>query len=213
MQPPQYNDLQPRYKQLGKWYQSRNRSTKALLICGLVFTLIALFDFVGIGTAAIRSGDPAAFLSTVTAPMPTDTPTPTPIPTIETKSTDLASAVDVASGATAYGVKGRWDGNKLIIEATQGPEFDKSGIINSGEQNIFYIEQTLWKQGGFSASVIEVDVMVQLVDKYGKESPGVALSATLIRETADKFVWDNLSSDTAWNAYDDTWVLPSLQGG
>jgi hypothetical protein len=126
-----------------------------------------------------------------------------------TPSTDLSAALDVARGATYYSpVQGRWDGSTFVIDVTQGPETDNSGIVDSGKQHIFNIEQALWKQGGFRASAIEVEIMVQLVDKNGHESPRVALSATLTRNTAH--LWDNLDRDSAWEGVQYNLYAPEL---
>ena len=59
-------------------------------------------------------------------------------------------------------------------------------------------------------SDVQVNVNGQLVDQYGHTSTGAWGSCELTSTTAAKFVWGNLTQDSAWSVYDNTFIRPDL---
>ena len=92
-----------------------------------------------------------------------------------------------------------------------GQQWDNGSVESVGKQAIFNIEQAVW-QSTLSPDAVAVNILGPVLDKYGHQSEATLLSATLQKDTANQFVWDNLDSDSAWNAYDNTWLSPILTG-
>ncbi len=142
-----------------------------------------------------------------------DNPTPispTPTPTIEQQIQQIAQGASISEYkiTTKYQVST----NTITVKDDIGERWDNGAFKDAGKSEIFKIQQALW-QSSIHPKDVTVIILGPLLDKYGKSSTGEVMHGKLVSETAAKFQRDNLNSDSAWDVYDDTWMLPSIQNG
>jgi hypothetical protein len=136
-------------------------------------------------------------------------PTPTPIPTKplsldeQIRSVTLTAVQQVTQGAHA------------TVEVYDG-EVDETEMLAdccARDDDIhiecFKLMHAIWHDS-MARDIKNVDVRLTatLVNKYGQTSIGDVGQCVLSRGTEQKFVWENLTQDSAWDAYDSTWILP-----
>jgi len=100
--------------------------------------------------------------------------------------------------------------NTIIVTDDIGEQWDNSTYQNVGKQAILNIQKALW-QSNLHPHEVTVDILGPMLDKYGNTSTDNIMYASLTSDTALKCNWDNLYSDSAWDVYDDTWMLPDLK--
>lgn len=66
----------------------------------------------------------------------------------------------------------------------------------------FYIFRDMYTSAKVSINEVAITFNGPVVDQYGKSSTGWYGTADLTFPTAQKFVWDNLTPEGAWNVYD-----------
>lgn len=66
----------------------------------------------------------------------------------------------------------------------------------------FYIFRDMYTSAKVSIDEVNITFNGPLIDKYGQTSVGLYGVADLTFPTAQKFVWDNLTPRSAWDAYD-----------
>ncbi len=104
----------------------------------------------------------------------------------------------------------------VLIQTTLGDQISASWTRESIKTNVFACFQGFYTSP-HATWVQEVDITIQgpLVDPYGHTSTGPYASATLMRATASKFVWNNMVQADTWdnNLYDSEWMAPALVNG
>ncbi len=71
----------------------------------------------------------------------------------------------------------------------------------------FDAQKALWTSGVASKlSDVLMGISMDVIDQYGKQSKQVVATCDLSKDTAQKFVWDNLTDDMAWGDYDNTYI-------
>lgn len=100
--------------------------------------------------------------------------------------------------------------NTITVTDDIGEQWDNSTYQNVGKQAILNIQKALW-QSDLHPHEVTVDILGPMLDKYGNTSTDNIMYASLTSNTALKCNWDNLYSDTAWDVYDGTWILPILK--
>lgn len=100
----------------------------------------------------------------------------------------------------------------ILVSVTAQDNFTKGMVRDGIKLDAFVIEQAIWTRP-VTANQVYVGFYGQTVDRYGNESTSLIANVTLTRETAAKFNWKNLTSRTAWEAYDYHYMLPDLANG
>lgn len=62
---------------------------------------------------------------------------------------------------------------------------------------IFDIQKAIWTNALHAVKSVKVHILSDLIDAYGHKSQGDIARATLTKDTASNFVWDNLDQDSA----------------
>jgi phosphate-selective porin len=145
---------------------------------------------------------------------PTKAATPTPTPKLTTAQKIEAQTLQLAKDNSIGGkdITSRYDTGArdvTITEFTDGG-FSNSGTVDIIKQICFDVQKAIWQTKSLHLSSVEIHVTGTLRDQYGHTSTGLIGSCTLDSGTAQKFAWDNLSSSSAWDVYDLTYLLPSL---
>ncbi len=152
--------------------------------------------------------------TTLSTPTTHTTATPTPTPVLSSAPGIEHDALQLAQNSRASGTKmsSHYDkgSGDVVITETIGNQIDNNKTIITIQNDCFQIQRAIWKS---SLPVKAVDVHIisnSLVDQYGNTSSGPIGICTLNAGTAQKFHWDKLSYDQAWNDYDYTWYSSAL---
>lgn len=127
-----------------------------------------------------------------------------PTPTTEDRILRILGWKSSDAGSIVY------DNGDVTITITLGEQWSNKTARTTIEYDTFDIESRIWTSHLHPKSVTVI-INGQLVDKYGATSTGLYAKATLTSETANLFHWDVLDSETAWAAYDSTWMRDDIQ--
>jgi hypothetical protein len=129
-------------------------------------------------------------------------------------STSLTQQIEqVASSAgqygTSYQVTNRTNNNILIVETLK--KATATQIRPSIKSDCFAVQRAIWTNN-FKISQLDLQFAGSAYDKYGNAITTTLGSCTLDSATAKRFVWNNLTADTAWDqqAYTSTTLAPSV---
>ncbi len=184
---------------------SRNIPVAIVLVCSMACLLLFLAAC-GQSAAPTATPPPAPHAAT-----PTDTPIPTPIPTkplsldeqIQRVTLAAVQAVTVGSHATVAVDNGAVTETEMLNDCCTR--------VDDIHLECFTLMNAIWADSMHAAiTVVDIHLTANLVDKYGRPSIGDVGQCTLTSDTEKKFVWQNLTQDSAWEVYDYTWTLPSL---
>lgn len=168
-----------------------------------IVTSVLIF-FVGIN--AVVSGQASGTTNTVQQP---ETPTATPKPlTIQQRIAAIVKDNGGTDNVSAYVEAQKAAGATFTLSE----QWDAASTRDAIEIKCFDVQKAFWTaQPSLGLESALVVLNGPLVDAYGNQSTGQIGSCTLKKSTAAKFAWDNLTWKSAWNVYDDTSLLPSLQ--
>lgn len=115
------------------------------------------------------------------------------------------------SGASGVVSSSHYDSSVrgVIITETVGDEADHNAFRATIESDCFLIQQAIW-ESKVNLAAVEVNVLGPIVDPKGDKSTGPIGLCGLKEQTAQKFAWNTLTFDQAWNDYDAIWLLPAL---
>lgn len=124
----------------------------------------------------------------------------------------VANLVENA-GATGQNMTSSYDARTQAVTITETTEggFTKSGTVDGIKMDCFDFQKALWTAGiAPQISDVKVTINGSLIDQYGHTTTGLWGSCELTRATAGKFVWNNLTWESAWQDYDSQYIRPDL---
>lgn len=93
-----------------------------------------------------------------------------------------------------------------------GPQWDTDGARTAIRIDCFNAQKAIWTaKPALKLRSVVIFLQGDFKDKYGKESRDQAGACTLKAATAKRFVWENMTHNDAWEAYDMASYHPALQ--
>lgn len=113
------------------------------------------------------------------------------------------NAIQYVENGLGYNIHSSYDASNNTYDFTDtiGKQPNNGAYEHTGKQAIFNIELTMWL-----SSLHPDAVHVYVLDPSGV----TLLTATVHKATASRLDWSDLNPDSAWNAYDTTFISPSL---
>jgi hypothetical protein len=157
--------------------------------------------------------------STTTTSAPTSIPTTGSVPTSAPTQKPESIGQQINDIVQNAGLSGK---NIQSMYNVAGDKYEKiqedigDGNLTNGmtviqiQNDCFMVQQALWTKMASHLSEVEVSITMNVIDQYGKESNGFVADCDLKKNTASKFVWNNLTYDQAWKDYDATFIAPFL---
>lgn len=96
------------------------------------------------------------------------------------------------------------------ITDTIANPIDISTTVFSLKSDCFGLQKQLWQSDYRLLSQVTLNMIIPTVDKYGNAGTAIGGSCTVTAETARLLNWSNLDNDTAWSAYDSTYLSQML---
>jgi hypothetical protein len=189
-------------------HASRSLLLTLCLLCCIALTACGNSTTRYIGTAVTPQPTPTSAAPTSTPwRMPTLIPTNTPL----TLDQQLQHVTLTAVQAVTVGRHATVDAFFGVVIETEMLD-DCCTRVDDIHLECFNLMNAIWHDSMSShIKVVQIHLEGNLVDQYGRPSIGDVGRCMLTRDTEKKFVWDNLNQDSAWEVYDYTWTLPSLQ--
>lgn len=190
------------------------------LLVGLIglFCLISVTNFITTGGKGVSNTD---VTPTSAAPTPTDTPIPTQAPTAKPKPKTMnqqlndivqhAGLLGNVSPPTYGGIYTTSDKSVAVGDYVGQGDLTNGLTVQEIKLECFDAQKALWTSGVASKiSDVTMGVSMDVIDQYGKQSVQIVATCELSKDTAQKFVWGNLTDDSAWEVYDNTFIAPFL---
>jgi len=116
------------------------------------------------------------------------------------------------SGASGTIVSSRYETSVkgLVVTEAVGAQASHNAYRTNIENDCFVIQQAIWKSD-IHLGAVEVNILGPRIDSTGSTKTGPIGVCILKAQTAQKFTWNNLTSNQAWNHYDANWLLPALR--
>ncbi|EFH85667.1 hypothetical protein [Ktedonobacter racemifer] len=199
-------------EQLQQYLKRKRR--KNLIIAAIILGSLILYFVVAANNPAMQ-----ASINADLTPVPTDTPVPpTPTPNLKTTRGVEAYVTQLLGsgigGAQVTKVTYDPDQKSLEVYFYQDAFWDNGSAKTEIEFDCFNVLKDIWMDNTLKGMLTFVTFHLQskLTDVYGNSSTDDIGRATLTKDTASKFHWDNLSEQDAWNnqIYDDQWMLPDI---
>src|SRR5450759_1429338 len=184
-------------KKEGQIMHVTHHASRSLL---LTLCLLCCIGLVACDSTATNP-DTQAQASPTAIPMATLFPTDTPRPLtldqqIQMVTLAVVQAMDLrGTHATVEVDKGAVTESELLNDCCARVDDIHLECLN--------LMKATW-QDSMSSHIKRVEIRLDgnLVDQYGRTSIGAVGRCTLTRDTEQKFVWDNLDQDSAWEVYD-----------
>lgn len=170
------------------------KNQTANLVAGIITLLLIIACVVFVGSAVVSGVQDAM------KPVPTDTPAPTETPQQHAERVVLAAAPGEDKVTVVYS-----NGAVTVTDNMNPDTASKDWILEMG----YDMQKAVWTSLLHPKSVT-INFMGPVQDKYGHVSTALYASETLTAPTAAKFVWDNLTYQEAWDAFDQTWMRPDV---
>jgi hypothetical protein len=171
-----------------------------IVISGIVSTLT---------NGGNTSNNPAAApVSTSTTVPAAAKPTvkPTQPPTLDQR----IHALVYGAGTVGHITEITRDSQFVTIKENAADNLTNSLIVGGIKMDCFAIQKALWTHVGKQIPEVIINFSMPVQDQYGNQSIGEVASCDLQKSTAQRFNWNNLTHDDAWNDYDNKHIATFL---
>jgi hypothetical protein len=198
------------YQRLFAWCRRHPIATAIIIV---VILVVGIISNVTAPQTTTTSPTPTAQATQAVQEQPTvDTsqPTATPQPkSIAQQVNDLVgNAGMLGQVSTTYGYT---DNPKAVVVKDNIGDGNLTNALTVGEIHLecFNAQKALWT-AHLDLTEVLVQISMNVVDQYGNASNQLVATCDLVSATAQKFNWDNLDQDSAWQVYDNTSIAPFL---
>ena len=184
-----------------------------------LYVLISIISAFSTGDNRIGNGLPPTPSASAT-PTPTDTPILTQAPTAKPRPKTMDQQLNdivqhaglLGNVSSPYGAKYNASDKSVTLGDYIGQGNLTNGMtVQEIKLECFTAQKAIWTSGvAAHISDVLMGVSMDVVDQYGKQSIQVVATCDLSKDTAQKFVWENLTDDSAWGDYDNTFIAPFL---
>jgi hypothetical protein len=210
------------HQQFWRWFSHLSRRTQIIgcgvllfscVICTTVSAIIGKSNQttpVAVATASPTQAPPTA--APTTAPTATPKPTPTATPKPRTMDQQVNDAMQNAGmlGKHLKTSYSRSDKSVTVSDDIGDGNLTNSLTVEEIKLECFNAQKALWTHLASQLSDVTVSVTMNVVDQYGNQSNSEVASCDLQKSTEQKFNWNNLYPDLAWQDYDFQYIAPFL---